>query len=79
MKRSLTIGLAALFLAGCGGGGSMSVPSGTHATASNQSAHVRFPHSIRKTYDYTLSVKSYPSGFNPGCRRYHHPVGAPAG
>jgi hypothetical protein len=22
---------------------------------------------VRKTYDYTLSVKPYPSGFNPGC------------
>jgi hypothetical protein len=68
MKRSLTIGLAALFLAGCGGGGSMSVPAGTNGAASTQpNSAVRTVRTVRKTYDYTLSVKPYPPGFNPGC------------
>jgi hypothetical protein len=67
MKRSLTIGLAVLFLAGCGGGGSMSVPTGTNAASSSQKSHVRYTHTITKTYDYTLTAPAYPSGFSPYC------------
>jgi hypothetical protein len=69
MKRSLTIGLAALFLAGCGGGagGSKSVPAGTGAAPSQPKAQVRSPHYITKTATYTLTVAPYPSGFNTYC------------
>lgn len=66
MKRSLTIGLAMLFLAGCGGG-SRSVPNGSGAPSSAQKSHVRYTHTIVKTYDYTLTAPAYPSGFNPYC------------
>jgi hypothetical protein len=66
MKRSLTIGLAALFLAGCGGGGSMSVPSGTGAASSQTKSGVRAVRTVNKTFDYTLTAQNAPSGF-PGC------------
>jgi hypothetical protein len=67
MKRTLIIGLAALFLAGCGGGGSMSVPSGTGTAPSQAKSQVRAPRTT-KTYNYTLSIPAYPSGFNPPCQ-----------
>ncbi len=54
-------------LAGCGGGGSTSVPSGTGAAPSSQKSHVRYTHTITKTFDYTLTAPAYPSGFNPPC------------
>jgi hypothetical protein len=63
MKRALTIGLAALFLAGCGGSAS-TVPSGTKTGASVRAKRTL----VIKTYDYTLSVAPFPSGFNPYCQ-----------
>jgi hypothetical protein len=68
MKRSLTIGLAALFLAGCGGGGSMSVPAGTGAGPNQTKSAVRAVRNVSKDYYYTLTVVPYPSGFNPPCQ-----------
>jgi hypothetical protein len=67
MKRSLTIGLAALFLAGCGGGGSMSVPAGTGVSPSQVKSAVRAVRTVNKTFDYTLTARNAPSGFNPPC------------
>src|ERR1700738_200539 len=67
MKRFLTIGLAALFLAGCGGGGSMSVPAGTGAAPSQQKSAVRAVRTLNKTFDYTLTARNAPPGFNPSC------------
>ena len=48
----------------------MSVPSGTGngAAPSQQKGHLRNVRSVRKTYDYTLTVQPYPSGFNPSCQ-----------
>ena len=46
----------------------MSVPSGSGAAPStSQKSHVRYPHTIIKTYDYTLTAPAYPSGFSPYC------------
>jgi hypothetical protein len=67
MKRSLTIGLAALFLAGCGGGGNMSVPAGTGATSSQAKSAVRAVRTLNKTFDYTLTARNVPPGFNSSC------------
>jgi len=72
----LTIGLAALFLAGCGGGGSMSVPAGSGAASSQQKSAVRAVRTVNKTYDYTLTVKPYPSGFNPPCQEVNPTIWA---
>ena len=68
MKRFLTIGLAALFLAGCGGGGSMSVPAGSGAAPSQAKSGVRAVRDVFKDFYYTLHVYAYPSGFNPPCQ-----------
>jgi hypothetical protein len=65
MKRSLTIGLAALFLAGCGGAGSMSVPSGTGTAPSQTQSGARAVRTVNKTLDYTVTVRTPPSGFPP--------------
>jgi hypothetical protein len=67
MKRSLTIGLAALFLAGCGGGGSMSVPAGTGAASSQAKSAVRATQTVNKTFNYTLVARNVPPGFDPSC------------
>ena len=67
MKRSLTIGLAALFLAGCGGAGSMSVPAGTGAASSQTKNAVRAVRTLNKTFDYTLTARNVPPGFNSSC------------
>jgi hypothetical protein len=67
MKRSLTIGLAALFLAGCGGGGNMSVPAGTGAASSQAKSAVRATRTLNKTFNYTLTARNAPAGFNPPC------------
>ena len=68
MKRSLTIGVVAVFLAGCGGGGSMSVPSGTGAApGSGTQSAVRAAQTVRKTFNYTLIARPVPPGFDPTC------------
>ena len=46
----------------------MSVPAGTGAAPNQTKGHVRNVRSVRKTYDYTLHVYAYPSGFNPPCQ-----------
>jgi hypothetical protein len=67
MKRSLTIGLAALFLAGCGGGGNMSVPAGTGAASSQAKSAVRATRTLNKTFNYTLTARNVPPGFDSSC------------
>jgi hypothetical protein len=64
MKRSLTIGLAALLLAGCGGG-SMSVPAGTGTAPSQTQSAVRATQTLNKTFNYTLVARPAPPGFPP--------------
>jgi len=47
-----------------------SVPPGTGAGPKIPltKAGVRAKHTLEKTYNYTLSVKPFPSGFNPPCQ-----------
>ena len=67
MKHSLTIGLAALFLAGCGGAGSMSVPAGTGVTPSQTQSAARAVRTVNKDFDYKLVARPVPPGFDPTC------------
>ena len=45
----------------------MSVPAGSGAAPSQPKSQVRTPRTI-KTYDYTLTIPAYPSGFSQGCQ-----------
>ena len=46
----------------------MSVPAGRGAAPSQVKSGVRAVRTVRKTYDYTLTVQPYPSGFSPPCQ-----------
>jgi hypothetical protein len=67
-----------LFLAGCGGGGSMSVPPGSGAGPSQTKSQVRSPRTT-KTYSYTLTIPAYPSGFTQGCQEVNPSIWLYAG
>ena len=54
----------------------MSVPAGTGAASSSQKSAVRAARTVTKTYNYTLTVKPYPSGFNPGCQEVNPTIWA---
>ena len=56
----------------------MSVPAGTGAAPSNPKSQVRSPRTI-KTYDYTLTIPAYPSGFNPSCQEVNPTIWTLAG
>ncbi len=46
----------------------MSVPSGTGTSPSQTKSAVRAVRTVTKTYDYTLTIPAYPSGFSPPCQ-----------
>jgi hypothetical protein len=56
----------------------MSVPAGTGAAPSQPKSQVRAPRTI-KTYNYTLTIPAYPSGFNPPCQEVNPTIWLSAG
>jgi hypothetical protein len=52
----------------------MSVPAGSGAAPSQLKSGVRAVRTVTKTYNYTLSIKPYPSGFNPPCQEVNPTV-----
>jgi hypothetical protein len=56
----------------------MSVPPGSGAATSQAKSQVRSPRTT-KTYNYTLTIPAYPSGFSQGCQEVNPSIWLYAG